>query len=137
MKRLTSAELPAFLRSYRFAGGKLRRLKVQYGVGEKLTLDLHLVARPIRKELGNDPKPVKLHLQLIAVEEFRFAKRPSVTAGKVPDARFGFFEGLAFVTFDAWSLLPGEIPRALDFRASDAYAAGRELYWEEIAPKPA
>ena len=136
MKRLTTAEIPSFLKAYRFAGGKLRRLRVRYGPGDQLSLELLLVVRPALKNLGTEPKPAKLHLKLDGVEEFRFAKRPSVTAGKIPDARFGYFDGLMFLTLDAWSLLPGDVPRALDFRASDAYAAGRELWWQDVT-KPA
>jgi len=135
MKRLNTADIANFLRTYRFAGGKLRRLRVRYGPKDQLTLELLIVARQTQKNLGTEPKPAKLHLKLVGVEEFRFAKRPSVPAGKIPDARFGYFDGLMFLTLDAWSLLPGDIPQALDFRASDAYAAGRELWWEEITKK--
>jgi hypothetical protein len=52
------------------------------------------------------------------------------------DLRLGYFNGLYFVNFDAWSLPPGEAPAIHDFRASDAYAAGQTLAWE-LVQKPA
>lgn len=134
MIRLSSADLAAFQRQYRFAGGKLRRVRVRYA-GEDSSVEFTLTARTTLRELGSDPKPVRLRFRLTGVEEFRFQKRPTVAGGKVPDAHFGSFDGLIFVTLDAWALGPGERPAAHDFRASDAYAAGRDLWWEVVAPK--
>jgi hypothetical protein len=45
--------------------------------------------------------------------------------------RFGDFGDVYYVNLDAWGLAPGEAPKLHDFRGSDAYVGGRELYWEE------
>jgi hypothetical protein len=129
MNRLEPAELASFARKYRFAGGRLRRVRLR--AGRELSVELLLSVRTALRELGTEPKPVRLKLRLDGVEEYRFQKRPGTSAGRIPDARIGYFDGLVFITLDAWSLDPGEVPKALDFRASDAYAAGRELWWEE------
>ena len=132
MTRLDPAELASFARKYRFANGRLRRVRLRAGSGGSLSVELLLTVRTALRELGTEPKPVRLRLRLDGVEEYRFQKRPGTAAGHVPDARLGYFDGLVFVTLDAWGLDPGEAPKALDYRASDAYAAGRELWWEEV-----
>ena len=65
------------------------------------------------------------------MEEFRFQMRPSQPKAKIADARISYLNGLFFVNLDAWGLEPGEQPRLHDFRASEAYVGGRELFWEE------
>jgi hypothetical protein len=136
MTRLDPAELTSFARKYRFAGSRLRRVRLRSGRGGTLSVEMLLSVRTALRELGSEPKPVRLRLRLDGVEEYRFQKRPGTTAGAIPDARIGYFDGLVFVTLDAWGLDPGEAPKAHDFRASDAYAAGRELWWEEVPAKP-
>ena len=42
------------------------------------------------------------------------------------------WNGLIYINFDAWGLQPGEVPGVHDFRASDAFVAGRQVSWEEI-----
>ena len=135
MNRLDPAELPSFARRYRFAGGRVRRVRLRSGRQGELSVELLLTVRTAPRELGAVPRPVRLRLRLDGVEEYRFQKRPAAPAGKIADARVGYFEGQFFVNLDAWGLGPGEAPKVHDFRASDAYAAGRELYWEEIEPK--
>lgn len=132
MNRLNPADLPAFLRKYRFAGGKLRRLQVRQGKSGTLAVELVLSVRTALRDLGSDPRPARLRLRLDGVEEYRFQKRPGTPGARIPEAHFGYFEGLVFANLDAWSLDPGEAPKIHDYRASDAYAAGRELWWEEI-----
>jgi hypothetical protein len=134
MDRLASSDLAAFQRRYRFAGGRVRRVRVRYA-GDATAVEFTLTARTALRELGVDPQPVRLRFRLTGAEEFRFQKRPGV-AGKITDALFGYVDGLFFVTLDAPALLPGDRPAAHDFRASDAYAAGRELWWEVVEPTP-
>jgi hypothetical protein len=136
MTRLEPAELASFARRYRFANGRLRRVRLRTGRDGALSVELLLSVRTALRELGSEPKPVRLRLRLEGVEEYRFQKRPGTAAGAIPDARVGYFDGLVFVTLDAWSLDPGEVPKAHDFRASDAYAAGRELWWGETPANP-
>ena len=135
MNRLYPSDLAGFARKYRFAGGKLRRVKLLYRGPEALTAELVLAVRPATRDLGADEAPVRLRLRLVGVEEFRFQKRPSAAGGKVAEARFGYFGDMYFVNLDAWGLGPGEAPKLHDFRGSDTYLAGRELYWEEVPPK--
>jgi hypothetical protein len=132
MTRLDPPALASFLRRYRFAGSRLRGLRVRSTTDGLPTIELRLAARTALRDLGTEPRPVRLRLRLVGVEEYRFQKRPGTPSGKVPDARIGYFDGLFFLTLDTWSLEPGEQPKPLDYRASDAYAAGRELWWEEI-----
>jgi hypothetical protein len=135
MNPLSAAELPAFLRKYRFAGGRLRRVRVRHRGPDRTEIEVVIAVRTAIRDLGTEPEPVRLKLHLADVEEFRFQKRPGGKAGKVPDVRFGYFNGLFYVTFDAWPLSPGEQPAVHDFRGSDAFAAGRHLEWEEVGRK--
>lgn len=137
MNRLHATDVATFARKYRFAGGRLRRVKVTYAATENFTIEFVLTARTALKDLGTEARPVKLRFRVTGVEEFRFQKRPSVSAGSVSEARIGYFNGLFYVNLDAWGLAPGDVPRLHDFRASDTYLAGREMQWEEVVPKPA
>jgi hypothetical protein len=130
MNELNPSELASFARKYRFAGGKLRSVRVRHR-GGRAAVEVVLAVRTAIRDLGEGPAPVRLRLRLSDVDEYRFQKRLGVTAGKVPDVQFGHFNGLFYVTFDAWPLGPGERPAVHDFRGSDAFAAGRVLAWEE------
>lgn len=132
MTNLIPQDLPAFARQYKFVGAKLLRVRQTYRKGQ-LDVDLVLRVTPTIKNLDDDPKPVKLRLRLVAVEELRFQKRPGGTAGKVPDAHFGYFQNQFFVTLDTWSLQPNERPGVHDFRGSDLYFGCRDLKWELVA----
>jgi hypothetical protein len=50
---------------------------------------------------------------------------------RIADARIAYLNGLFYVNLDAWSLEAGEQPKLHDFRASEMYAAGRELWFVE------
>lgn len=134
MNRIYPSDLAAFVKTYRFAGGRVRRIKTAFA-GENLTVEVVLTARTAVRDLGQDARAARLRLRVIGVEEFRFQKRPSTAGGKVADARIGYFGDLYFVNLDAWGLQPGEVPKMHDYRASDMYIGGRELWWEEIEPK--
>ena len=134
MKRLHSADLVQFARKYRFVGGKIKRLNIGTRKGTA-TIVAVLLVRPATRDLGATPKPVRIKLEIAGVEEYRFQKRPTVAAGKMSDLKFGYFNGVFFVNFDAWGLPAGEIPGVHDFRASDAYAAGNDLFWDELPAK--
>ena len=136
MKRLNPSDVAAFARQYRFAGGRLRRVKVRYGRGETFRVEFTVTAHAAVKQLGTDPAPVRLRFVLSGVEEFRFQKRPTMPSGSVTEARIGYFSPLFFVNLDAWGLAPGDVPKVHDYRNSDTYVAGTTLEWEEIAPKP-
>lgn len=131
MKKLNPSELAQFARGYRFAGGRVRRMRVMAD-GDGVAVEFGLMILGALKDLGTDPKPVRLKLRLEGVEEFRIQKRSNSRVGRVPDVKFGYFDGLVFVNLDAWGLQPGEVPGVHDYRASDTYAAGKELLWEEL-----
>jgi len=135
MNRLEPLDFTTFTRRFRLPGGRLRRVNMKLA-GESVQMEFTMTARTIPKDLGTDPRPVRLRFHLRGVEEYRLQKRPSQAAGAVPEARFGYFQGLVFLTFDAYTLGPGEQPQLYDFRASECYAAARELWWEEVKPKP-
>lgn len=132
MNRLTPAELPAFLRRYRFPGGRVRGVRLVNRAEKDVAVELRLVVREALRDLGRTPQRVRLVLRLEGVEEYRFQMRPGQPRVKITDARFGYFNGLFYVNLDAWGLEAGETPKLHDFRASEAFAAGRELTWEEI-----
>ncbi len=135
MNRLPPHELPAFLRKYRLNGSRLRRVRVLYPRPKEVAVEFHLSVRETIKQLGTEPATVRLVLRLEGVDEFRLQMRPGQPRAKIGDARLGYLNGLFFVNLDAWALEPGEQPRLHDYRASELYAGGRELFWAEM-PKP-
>jgi len=131
MNRLTPNDLPAFLRKYRLAGGRVRRVRVLHPRPKEVAVEFHLSVREALKELGGEPRAVRLVLRLEGVEEYRLQMRPNQPKAKIADARVGYLNGLFFVNLDAWGLEPGEQPKLHDYRASEVYAGGRELLWDE------
>ena len=124
-------ELPQFLRRYRLVGGRIRRVRVLYPRPKQVSIEFHLTVRETIKNLGTEPGTVRLVLRLRGVDEFRLQMRPSQPRAKITDARIGYLNGLFFVNFDAWSLEPGEQAKLHDYRASETYAGGRELFVRE------
>jgi hypothetical protein len=94
-----------------------------------------LTVKAAVQTLGDVPKRVRLRLVFDGVEEYRFQKRPAAGGGRIPDARFGAFDGLIYLNLDAYRLDPGERPTLPDFRASDAFVAGADVRWEELPPE--
>lgn len=136
MTSLQVSDLAAFARQFRFTGGRLTALRLRLTRGE-VRLQARVRAHASGKSLGDTPRPVRLLLELDGVEEYRLQKRLSAAVGKMTDLRLGYFQGLFFVNFDAWGLGPGEVPALHDFRASEVYAAGRSLAWQEIPRRKA
>lgn len=134
MNPITPNDLPAFLRKFRLAGGRVRRVRVLYPKAREVAVELHLTVNEAVKDLGTPPRRVHLVLRLEGVEEFRFQMRPNQPRVKIADARISYLNGLFFMNLDAWGLEPGEQPRLHDFRAGEAYAGGRNLFWEERGP---
>lgn len=135
MNVLHAQDLAQFARRYRFASGKLRRIWI-LPRGNSVTVEFTLSVRPAVQDLGGTTRPVRLVLRVDGVEEYRFQKRPITNPARVSDVKFGYFNGLFFLNLDAWGLRPGEVPAVHDFRASDAFVAGKSLSWEEVT-KPA
>lgn len=132
MNNLSATDLASFQRKYRFAGAVLRRAHILHRGPKTVAVEFRLSIQQAIKDLGTEPKRVRLTLRLESVEEFRMQMRPNMPRVKIVDARFGYFNNSFFVNLDAWSLEPGEQPKMFDFRASELYAAGRELMWEEV-----
>ncbi len=135
MNRLQPHEFAKFLRSYRFVGGVLRAVTVRHRPPRETSVAFHLRVRESITDLGTEPKHVRLKLVLTGVDEFRFQMRPRQPKIKITDARIGYLNGLFYVTFDDVGLEPNEVAKVFDFRASEVFAAGRELLWEEVKPK--
>ncbi len=135
MNRLQPHEIAKFLRSYRLVGGRLRTVKVVHKGARVVAVEFRTRVREAISDLGKDPRYVKLRLRLDGVEEFRFQMRPSQPKAKITDARIGYHNGLFFVTLDSVGLEPSEVAQVFDFRASEVYAAGRELFWDVVTPK--
>ena len=135
MNRLQPHEFAKFLRSYRFVGGVLRGVRVRHAGPREVSVEFRVRVREAITDLGKEPRQVRLTLRLAGVEEFRFQMRPGQPKVKITDARLGYFNGLFFMSLDSVGLEPGETAQIFDFRASEIYAAGRELFWEEAKPK--
>lgn len=125
MTRLQPQDLAAFLRRFRLPGGRVRRVRVRYGPRRAVAVEFRLAVRG-----GADAKPARLTLRVDGAEEFRVQMRPGQARVKIGDARIAYLNGLFYVDLDAVRLEPGEQPKVFDFRASEAFAAGRELLWE-------
>lgn len=136
MNRLQPHEFAKFLRAYRFIGGRLRGVKVRHTAPREVAVEFRVRVREAITDLGAEPKFVRLTLRLAAVEEYRFQMRPAQPKAKITDARIGYHNGLFYVTFDSVGLEAGETAQVFDFRASEVYAAARELWWELEEPRP-
>lgn len=134
MNRLQPHEVAKFLRSYKLIGGTLRTVKVTHRGSRTVAVEFRTRVREAITDLGKDPRTVKLRLRLDGVSEFRFQMRPNQPKAKITDARIGYHNGLFYVSFDAVGLEPNEVAQVFDFRASEVFAAGRELFWEVITP---
>ena len=135
MNRLQPHEFAKFLRAYRFVGGVLRGVKVRHKPPREVSVVFSVRVREAITDLSKEPKHVRLNFVLSGVDEFRFQMRPQQPKLKITDARIGYLNGLFYVTFDDVGLEPGEAAKVFDFRASEVFAAGRELFWEEVSRK--
>lgn len=133
MNRLQPHEFAKFLRSYRFIGGVLHAVKVRHRKREA-AVEFRISVNEAITDLGREPRRVRLKIVLEGVDEYRLQMRPAQPKVKITDARIGYFNGLFYITFDSVGLESGEAAKVFDFRASEVYAAGRELFWDEVKP---
>ncbi len=103
--------------------------------GRAVTVEFRVRVGETIAELGKEPRAVQLAFVLEGVDEFRFQMRPQQPKVKITDARIGYLKGLFYITFDSVGLEPGETAQIFDFRASEIYAAGRELFWRIVPPR--
>ena len=134
MQRITPPDLSSFLRRYRFPGGRVRGIRIAHTAQDGIAVDFRLSVREAIKDLGTEPQKVRLQLRLAGVEEYRFQMRPNLARVKIVEARIAHLNGLFYIAFDALALDPGERPQVHDFRASELFAAGRDLSWAEAEP---
>ena len=133
MNRLQPHEVAKFLRGYKFVGGKLRAVRIVHD--REVTVEFRVRVRESITDLGKEPKNVSLIIRVSGADEFRFQMRPQQPKSKITDARIGYHKGLFYITFDSIGLEAGETAQVFDFRASEVYAAGRELFWKRVEPK--
>ena len=133
MNHIQPQDLPQFLRRYRFPGGRVRGMRVSHSSKDGTAVEFRLSVREMIKDLGSEPKKVRVKLRISGIEEYRLQMRPNLPKVKIADARIAHLNGLFYVTFDALALDPGERPQVYDFRASELFAAGRDLMWEEAS----
>jgi hypothetical protein len=138
MKTLYPSDIPEFLRQFRFNAVRLRRLRFQMNSQGDMTADAHVIVKKQSSTLNTTGATVILHLHMIGVEEYRFQKRPGDDRSRKSIGRVGSFQGTIFIDFDAYSLGTGEMAKAHDYRASDAFVACRDLQYTivEKASKP-
>lgn len=132
MKPLSDAEFNGLTRKYRFQGGRVRAVRIAR-TKTGLTVAVAVKARTALVNLDDEPKPVTVRLTFEGVEEYRFQKRYGATAGRVPEARFGIYDGLYYAVFDAYPLEKGDRPGVHDYRAGDYYLAARKVSISESA----
>jgi hypothetical protein len=133
MTRIQPHEFAKFLRAYRFIGGAIRGVKVRHK-GRDTSVEFGLSVRESITDLSKEARRVRLRIVLEGASEYRFQMRPDQPKVRITDARLGYHNGLFYVTFDSVGLGAGETAQVFDFRASEVYAAGRELLWEEVKP---
>ena len=129
MNQLNPAEIPAFLKQFRFRKARLRRIRIiNRGKGEDPAIEILLLARSNPLDLS-EPVRVRLRLWLERVGEFRFQQRPNARRSVLNAVVIGYLQGMFFLNLDPWDI-GDEKPALMDFRGSEAYAACQELYWE-------
>ena len=131
MNRVHATDLSQFLRRFRMTGGTIRGVRLLHRSEKDAAVEFRLTVREPVTKLGENPKKLRLTLRLDGVEEFRFQMRPGQHKARVADARIGYLNGLFYVSLDSLGLEPNEVAQVFDFRASEVFAAGRELSWEE------
>ena len=128
MDQIQPAQTAQFLRRFVFRGGSLRRIRLHSHSAQRSSGELIV---SIRRADSNER--VRLRIVLEGVEEYRFQRRPGPALFRLKEVRLGYFNGLFFLNLDAY---PEEGPPALiDFRASDAFLAGRSFTWEILPAK--
>jgi hypothetical protein len=128
MQILTPNQILNFARRFRFQSGTLRSIRLRNR--SKRDASAIIVVSILDMESN---QRVRLRLHLDGVEEYRFQRRPGPGLVRLKDVRIGFFNGLMYLNLDAYAI--DGVPAVHDFRASDAFIAGRALSWEILPPK--
>lgn len=129
MESITPGKIHEFAKRFRFGRGIWRGLRMCNRSARECSLTLTLTVRDAKTD-----RKVRLKIRLNEVEEFRFQRRPMGALVALREVRFGYFDGLIYVNLDAYADDP--VPQLMDFRASDAFAAGRSVEFE-VVERPA
>jgi hypothetical protein len=129
MNTIQPAQIAQFMKRFRFRGGALRRFRIRNHSAQHASGEVLLILRT-----ADSGERVRLRLLFDGVEEFRFQRRPGPGLFRLKEVRLGYFGGLFFLNFDAFS--SDEAPTLIDFRASDAFIAARTISWEIVPAKP-
>ena len=127
MNQIQPGQIVQFLKRFQFQGGALRRLRIRNISRQSSSAEVIVSIREANS------KKVRLRIVLDGVEEYRFQRRPGPGLFRLKEVRLGIFDGLIYLNLDAYN---DEAPALHDFRASDAFVAGRSIAWEIIPPKP-
>ena len=128
MDKIQQSQIVAFMKRYRFRGGRLRRFRVQTQSAQRSSGEIVVSVRETESD-----KRLRLRLVLENVEEYRFQRRPGTGIVRLKEVRLGYFNGSFFLNFDAF---PEDGPPSLiDFRASDAFIAAQTISWEIVPSK--
>jgi hypothetical protein len=130
MNELTPGNLHAFQKRFQFAGGRLLRFCVRPRLQEASAAEIRLKVRDAQSN-----SDIRLRLELVGVEEYRFQRRPGPGFVRLNQVQIGFFGDLTYLNLDAFAI--DGPPKVMDFRASDWFIAGRTVKWEIIEKKPA
>ncbi len=129
MNQLQPAQIVQFARRFRFADGRVLRIRMRQPMTSRAAGEI--VLRVLSADRGEKQR---LRIVIHHVEEFRFQRRPGQSKSRLKDVKIGYFNGLFYLNLDPYA---DDSPPALhDFRASDAFIAGREFAWEIVTPRP-
>jgi hypothetical protein len=126
MTRLDPDAVDAFLRRFhRGRDGRLLAVEVRMARGR--VAGLTFVVR--LRDAEADDADTDVRLELAEVDELRLQVRPTEDPQTLEDGiAIGTFGGLTFVDLMPWTDRPSGVH---DYRASNCYAAGAVLRWEE------
>jgi hypothetical protein len=111
------------MKRFRFQKGILKSVLLRQSTPREQMALLSLVVVDTSKNVK-----VKLKLRFDGVEEYRFQRRPNGGLLRLSEVRLGYFDGLIYLNLDAYA--DDEAPQVMDFRASDAFVAGRDFSYE-------
>lgn len=125
MDQLHPAQFVQFLRSFQFRGGSLRRFRIRNHSKQHSSGEICISAKA-----ADTSKRVVVRLFFKGIEEYRFQRRPGPGLVRLKDICLGSFNNLIYLNLDPFAY--DGSPALIDFRASDAFIAGRTVSWEII-----
>lgn len=127
MNQLLPAQTIQFVRRFRFQGAVLLRFRIRNH--SRTQSSGEVLVRVTEIDTG---KRVRLRIAIRDVEEYRFQRRPGPGLTRLKEVRLAVFDGCFYLNLDAFA--DDGMPALHEFRASDAFIAGRSFSWEIVAP---